>query len=230
MAETKKREVSAERDDGAVSEPRAPNPEPRAVLKRRDLLKAMTAVPAALAPLASASAMSATTVPKSTTGEAAASSAYQPKALNEHEWKTVRVLSDIIIPADDRSGSATEAGVPEFIDDWLDFRGGGQLTAIRGGLTWLDMECNRQFAHDFVDCSEAQQKQILDRIAYPKTAAPEDAAGVAFFNHLRGLVVSGFFSSKMGVKDLPYLGNQMLTSWEGCPASVLAKLGVRSKA
>ena len=230
MAETKKREVSAERGDGAVSEPRAPNPEPRAVLKRRDLLKAMTAVPAALAPLASASAMSATTVPKSTTGEAAASSAYQPKALNEHEWKTVRVLSDIIIPADDRSGSATEAGVPEFIDDWLDFRGGGQLTAIRGGLTWLDMECNRQFAHDFVDCSEAQQKQTLDRIAYPKTAAPEDAAGVAFFNHLRGLVVSGFFSSKMGVKDLPYLGNQMLSSWEGCPASVLAKLGLGSKA
>jgi len=228
MAETKKREVSAERGDGAVSEPRAPNPEPRAVLKRRDLLKAMTAVPAALAPLASASAMSAMTVPKSTTGEAAASSAYQPKALNEHEWKTVRVLSDIIIPADDRSGSATEAGVPEFIDDWLDFRGGGQLTAIRGGLTWLDMECNRQFAHDFVDCSEAQQKQTLDRIAYPKTAAPEDAAGVAFFNHLRGLVVSGFFSSKMGVKDLPYLGNQMLSSWEGCPASVLAKLGLKA--
>ena len=81
-----------------------------------------------------------------------------------------------------------------------------------------------------MDCSEAQQKQILDRIAYPKTAAPEDGAGVAFFNHLRGLVVSGFFSSKMGVKDLPYLGNQMLSSWEGCPASVLAKLGLGSKA
>src|SRR5438094_7662566 len=233
MAETEKRDVPVKRAESAPPKPRTPNPEPRSVLGRRDLLKAMTAVPAALAPLASASAMSTMTVPKSTTGEAAqaaASGAYQPKALNEHEWKTVRVLSDIIIPADDRSGSATEAGVPEFIDDWLDFRGGGQLTAIRGGLTWLDMECNRQFAHDFVDCSEAQQKQILDRIAYPKTAAPEDAAGVAFFNHLRGLVVSGFFSSKMGVKDLPYLGNQMLTSWEGCPASVLAKLGVRSKA
>jgi len=232
MAETKKREVSAERDDSAVPEPRTPNPEPRS-LGRRDLLKAMTAVPAALAPLASASARSSMTVPKSTTGEAAqtaASGAYQPKTLNEHEWKTIRVLSDIIIPADDRSGSATQAGVPEFIDDWLDFRGGSQLTAIRGGLTWLDMECNRQFAHDFVDCSEAQQKQILDRIAYPKTAAPEDGAGVAFFNHLRGLVVSGFFSSKMGVKDLPYLGNQMLSSWEGCPASVLEKLGLGSKA
>ena len=230
MAETEKRDVPVKRAESAPPEPRTPNPEPRSVLGRRDLLKAMTAVPAALAPLASASAMSATTVPKSTTGEAAASSAYQPKALNEHEWKTVRVLSDIIIPADDRSGSATQAGVPEFIDDWLDFRGGGQLTAIRGGLTWLDMECNRQFAHDFVDCSEAQQKQTLDRIAYPKTAALEDAAGVAFFNHLRGLVVSGFFSSKMGVKDLPYLGNQMLSSWEGCPASVLAKLGLGSKA
>ena len=231
MAETKKRQVSTERDDSAVPEPRTPSPELRSVLGRRDLLKVMTAVPAALAPLASVSAMSTMTMPKSTTGEAAqaaASGAYQPKALNEHEWKTVRVLSDIIIPADDRSGSATEAGVPEFIDDWLDFRGGAQLTAIRGGLTWLDMECNRQFAHDFVDCSEAQQKQILDRIAYPKTAAPEDGAGVAFFNHLRGLVVSGFFSSKMGVKDLPYLGNQMLSSWEGCPASVLAKLGLKA--
>src|SRR3989441_3300951 len=233
MAETEKRDVPVKRADSAVPEPRGPSPEARGLLGRRDMLKAMTAVPAALAPLASASARSSMTMPESTTGEAAqamASGAYQPKALNEHEWKTVRVLSDIIIPADDRSGSATQAGVPEFIDDWLDFRGGGQLNAVRGGLTWLDMECNRQFAHDFVDCSEAQQKQILDRIAYPKTAALEDAAGVAFFNHLRGLVVSGFFSSKMGVKDLPYLGNQMLSSWEGCPASVLAKLGLGSKA
>jgi gluconate 2-dehydrogenase gamma chain len=201
-------------------------------LKRRDMLKAITAVPAAaMVPLGSFSLKTTIPVPETAgqaAAQAAATTAYQPKALDPHEWKTVTVLSDLIIPADDRSGSATQAKVPEFIDDWLDFRGGELLAEIRGGLTWLDVECNRQFGHDFVDCSAAEQKQILDRIAYPKTAAPEDAAGVAFFNHMRGLVVTGFYSSETGVKDLPYLGNQMVMAWEGCPANVLTKLGFTS--
>lgn len=206
----------------------------RGSLKRRDMLKVMTAVPAAalvtLTPGATTPARAA--VPTSTaTGEAGATAQgaapYHRKILTEHEWKTIRILSDWIIPADDRSGSATDAGVPEFIDDWLNFRGGQLLARIRGGLTWLDLECNRQFSHDFADCSPEQQKQILDRIAYPKQASPEDLAGVAFFNQMRDLVVSGFFSSKIGVKDLPYLGNQMLTEWNGCPPEVLAKLGLK---
>jgi len=199
-------------------------------LKRRDLLKAMAVVPAAaLVPFGTASAMThAPAAPSSAQAAAAPAGAYQPKVLDPHEWKTVTVLSDIIIPADERSGSATQAKVPEFIDDWLGFRGGETLAAVRGGIVWLDLECQRQFTHDFVDCSEAEQKQILDRIAYPKTAAAEDAVGVVFFNHLRDLVVSGFFSSEMGVKDLPYLGNQMVMDWEGCPPNVLAKLGFTS--
>lgn len=190
-------------------------------VKRRDVLRAIGVIPAAAlissGPAKAADGM-AMPVP--------AAHAYQRKVLDEHEWKTVTVLSDIIIPADEKSGSATQAGVPEFIDDWLEFRGGELLAQIRGGLTWLDMECNRHYHHDFIDCSEAEKKQILDRIAYPKTAAPEDSNGVAFFNHLRDLVVGGFFSSKMGVEDLPYLGNQMLSEWNGCPPEVLAKLGV----
>lgn len=210
------------------SEPRNPNPESRGSIKRRDMLKAMTAVPAAalvtLSPTEIAGAPHT-----SIAGSVAAptAGADKRKVLDEHEWKTVRVLSDIIIPADERSGSATDAGVPEFIDDWLDFRGGQLLAKIRGGLTWLDLECNRQFTHDFVDCPPTQQRQILDRIAYPKHAAPEDSTGVAFFNALRDLVVSGFFSSKMGVKDLPYLGNQMVSEWNGCPPEVLEKLGLK---
>ena len=199
-------------------------------LKRRDLLKAMAVAPAAaLVPFGTALAMShAPAAPSSAQAAAATAGAYQPKVLDPHEWKTVTVLSDVIIPADERSGSATQAKVPEFIDDWLGFRGGETLAAVRGGIIWLDLECQRQFTHDFVDCSEAEQKQILDRIAYPKTAAAEDAVGVVFFNHLRDLVVSGFFSSEMGVKDLPYLGNQMVMDWEGCPPNVLAKLGFTS--
>ncbi len=197
------------------------------LLKRRDLLKVITAVPAAaLVRVAPARAEQAMKMPKASAGEQAGGG-YQRKILNEHEWKTVHALSDLIIPADERSGSATQAGVPEFIDDWLDFRGGTLLAEIRGGLIWLDMECNRKFKRDFVDCSAPQQKQILDRIAYPQKAAPEDAVGVVFFNRMRDLVVSGFFSSKMGVKDLPYLGNQMLAEWNGCPPEVLAKLGFK---
>src|SRR5207245_2342742 len=110
------------------------------------------------------------------------------------------------------------------IDDWLELKGGALLAESRGGLTRLDIECGRQFDRNFISCSEAQQKQILDRIAYPRRAAHKDAAGVAFFNHLRDLVVSGFFSSKMGVKDLPYLGNTMVADWQGCPHEVLERL------
>ena len=230
----------------ANKEERSPNPEPRFPspesrgFGRRDMLKVLGTVPAAaLVPLAQAK--TAMQKPADAAGQAAAAStAYQPKVLDAHEWKTVQVLSDIIIPADDRSGSATQAGVPEFIDDWLGFKeeivksseerevGGSSLLAqIRGGIIWLDAECNQHFNHDFVDCAWAQQKQVLDRIAYPKEAAPEDAAGAAFFNHLRDLVVSGFFSSEMGVKDLPYLGNQMVSEWNGCPPNVLAKLALK---
>ncbi len=214
---------------------------------RREMLKVITSVPAAaLVPIAPALAeqLKQTHTHPAPAPERAARGPYQPKVLNAHEWKTIHVLSDLIIPADERSVSATQAGVPEFIDDSLELSkeqenseislrftlGGGRLLPeIRGGLTWLDMICNRQFGRDFVDCSDAQQKQILDRIAYPKQAAPEDAPGVAFFTQLRNLVVTGFFSSKMGVEDLPYLGNTIVADWQGCPPNVLAKLGLHKE-
>ncbi len=207
-------------DDTAQNRKNLPN--------RRDLLKVIGTVPAA-ALVGSGAGIAKTgnaTDPQASPPQQP-TKAYQPKILNEHEWKTVRMLSDLVIPADARSGSATQAGVPEFLDDWLDLRHGALLAEIRGGLTWLDIECNRQFNRNFLDCSETQQKQILDRIAYPKKAAPEDTAGVSFFSHFRDLVVSGFFSSKMGVEDLPYLGNKMVADWQGCPQEVFAKLGVK---
>lgn len=201
--------------------------ESRGSIKRRDMLRVMAAVPGAALVTLSPAPVHAAPPAAAEAAAAQAAGAYKRKILTDHEWQAVRTLSDWIIPADDRSGSATDAGVPEFIDDWLDFKGGHALDKVRGGLTWLDLECNRQFHHDFADCSKEQQKQMLDRIAYPKAAAPEDAAGVAFFNEMRDLVVSGFFSSKMGVKDLPYLGNQMLSEWNGCPDEVLAKIGLK---
>jgi len=194
--------------------------------ERRDILKLMTSAPAAA--LISVT-LFASEIAKATPQQPAAEadpSNYHPKVLNPHEWRMIHNLSDWILPADQRSGSATQAGVPEFIDDWLNFKGGNLLAEIRGGLTWLDMECNRSFAYDFADCPAKQQKHILDRIANPEKAAPEDASAVAFFNALRDLVVSGYFTSPMGIRDLPYLGNEPQEEWNGCPAPVLARLGV----
>ena len=194
--------------------------------ERRDLLKLMTTMPAAalvsVAPFASEVAKAA---PQQYAAQSGTANRH-PKVLNPHEWNTIRILSDLIIPADERSGSATQVGVPEFIDDWLNLKRGNLLAEIRGGLIWLDMQSNRSFKYDFADCSTARQKQVLDRIAYPEKAAPEDASAVVFFNKLRDLVVSGFFTSQAGIKDLPYVGNEPQSEWKGCPAPVLAKLGL----
>ena len=165
---------------------------------------------------------------------APAKQAYQRKVFDDHQWRSMRVLCDLIIPADEHSGSATAAGVPEFIDDWLDFRaredGNQDLAAgVLGGLAWLDLESARLFQKDFAAAAPAEQKQILDRIAWPARAAAEDSRWAAFFTHFRDLTVSGFFSSKMGVADLPYLGNKAVAEWQGCDPKVWAVIEERMK-
>src|SRR2546425_10658442 len=162
----------------------------RSSLGRREMLRVMPSAPAAaLIPLAPARAANTVIEPARRAAAAATKATTQRKVLNDPEWKRVRLLCDLIIPADERSGSATQAGVPEFIDDWLDFRGGQLLAEIRGGLTWLDMECNRRFNHHFADCADAERKQIIDRIAYPDKAAPENASALGVLNQLLGVGV-----------------------------------------
>jgi gluconate 2-dehydrogenase gamma chain len=197
------------------------NEKSEGMIKRRDMLKVFSAVPAALIPLGTTVAAERKAPAKTAVKTA---SGYQRKTFSDHEWETVKVLCDLVIPADERSGSATQAGVPEFIDDWLDFEGGVLPAEIHGGLMWLDMECHRQFGQDFARCSPADQRKILDRIAYPQKSAPEDSNYVAFFNHFRDLVAGGFYSSEVGIKDLPYLGNTMVADWEGCPPNVEAQI------
>jgi gluconate 2-dehydrogenase gamma chain len=154
------------------------------------------------------------------------SAPYEPKNFTAHEWETVRLLVDLIIPKDERSGSATDAGVPEFMDFMLgDDR--DLQTPVRGGLAWLDHECDDRYGKTFVTASAAERAALLDDIAWPKKAKPEHAAGVAFFNSFRNLTASGFWSSKMGIDDLQYQGNTFVAEWRGCPPEALAKLGVR---
>lgn len=155
----------------------------------------------------------------------AAPGAYQPTVFTPHEWDTVNVLVDIIIPRDERSGSATDAGVPEFMDRILVLYREDSLP-IRGGLAWLDHECADRFGRPFVQCTSNERTAVLDDIAWPSRAKPEFSQGVAFFNRFRDFTASGFFSSKMGVADVQYQGNAYVQQWTGCPPEALHKLGV----
>jgi len=156
---------------------------------------------------------------------AAAKGPYTPKFFTAHEWATVAVLVDMIIPKDDRSGGATDAGVPEFMDFMMNDQPNRQ-TAMRGGLAWIDVQCQDRYDKTFVDCTPEQRAAVLDDIAWPQKAKPEFSHGVAFFNSFRDLTASGFWSSKMGVEDLKYMGNVMVPNWSGCPPEALKKLGV----
>lgn len=135
------------------------------------------------------------------------------------EMATITVLGDIIIPKDDISGSASEAGVPEFIEFIVKDMPEHQ-TPLRGGLRWLDVQCLNRYEKAFKDCSKEQQIEMVDMIAYPKKAKPEMQPGVVFFNRMRDLTVTGFYTSSIGVKDLGYAGNKP-NQWNGVPDDVL---------
>ncbi|AYB34495.1 gluconate 2-dehydrogenase subunit 3 family protein [Chryseolinea soli] len=142
-----------------------------------------------------------------------------------HEMKTITVLADIIIPKDATSGSASEAGVPDFIAFIVKDMPRYQ-TPLRGGLKWLDLQCMNRFNADFASCTPQQQIELVDLIAYPEKAKPEHQQGVAFFNTMRDLTATGFFTSKMGITDLGYVGNQP-NQWNGVPQDVLDQYGLK---
>jgi hypothetical protein len=154
--------------------------------------------------------------------------AYVPKFFTAPEWRTVRMLADYVIPRDARSGSATDAKVPEFIDFLMSDKDASESSkiAMRGGLAWIDNESRTRFSQTFVAAADAQRRQILDDIAWPKKARPEMSHGVVFFNRFRDLTASGFFSTAMGWKDVQYMGNVFNPAWNGCPPAALSKLGV----
>jgi len=143
---------------------------------------------------------------------------------NEHELTTIAVLCDIILPANDQFGSATDAGVAEFIEFMAKDLPYHQLP-IRGGLMWLDNQSNKQFAKEFKACSDEQQISIIDDIAYPDQATPEVEQGVKFFSLMRNLTLTGYYTTKMGLEDLGYKGN-VANVWDGVPDDVLEKHGL----
>lgn len=142
----------------------------------------------------------------------------------KHEMETITVLADIIIPRDDVSGSATDAKVPDFIEFIVKDMPSHQ-TPMRGGLMWIDRYAFKKNGKNFKDCTQEQQIAIVDEIAYPKKAAKQVAQGVAFFSLMRDLTCTGFYTSKIGVADIGYAGNQP-NQWNGVPDEVLKQYGV----
>lgn len=192
-------------------------------LSRRDALGLLAAVP--LAAMARWTPAQAERALRFAHAARAAGTAYAPGFFTPPEWQTVRLLVDLVIPRDERSASATEAGVPQFMDFMMLDRPDDQLW-MRGGLAWLDAESGRRFGKRFAEATDPQRSSLLDSIAWPARAEPELSHGVAFFNAFRDLTASGFWSSKIGVADLEYQGNAVVGEWKGCPQEALTKLGV----
>jgi gluconate 2-dehydrogenase gamma chain len=148
------------------------------------------------------------------------------KFFNEHEMATITVLGDIIIPKDARSGSASDAKVPDFIEfivkDMPEHK-----TPMRGGIRWLDVQCLNRYNKSFVDATSGQQIEMVTEIAYPKKSKPEMQQGVSFFNLMRNLTATGFFTSKIGIEDIGYVGNSP-NQWKGVPLDVLKQYGMEN--
>ncbi len=207
-------------------------------MKRRDVLKniALTSVGVATAatgakadPALNEEELSAKKKKKSPlAGRTQAEADRDAKLLSETfftpaEMATITILCDIILPADATSGSASQAGVPAFIE-FIAKDMPQQQTPLRGGLMWLENQSRKRFGAGFAAISPAQRIQIVEDIAYPEKATPAMKQGTAFFNLMRDLTMTGFYTTEMGFKDLGYIGNQP-NVWQGVPEEVLKQFG-----
>jgi Gluconate 2-dehydrogenase subunit 3 len=195
------------------------------LISRRTVLGLMTAAPVAAAlawtPVDAREAQENVHRARTQAGPAA----FKPRFFTPHEYATVGVLVDLLIPRDERSGSATDAGVPEFMDFMMRDQPQRQV-AMRGGLALLDRMSVDRCGRTIASATDAERRELLDEIAYTSNEDPGSIHGVAFFSSFRDLTASGFWSSRMGVEDLQYQGNVFVAEWHGCPEAALDKLGI----
>jgi hypothetical protein len=209
-----------------AAESGADNGAPAKEMNRREAVQLLSVLPiAAVLGLSRADHARAWQLVEDARDLAADGIAFAPKFFTPAEFRTAGILADMIIPRDERSGSATDAGVPEFMDFIMIDRPDNQKW-MRPGLAWINAQSTTRFGKPFADASAPQREQILNDIAWPGRAPATMADGVTFFNRFRDLTSSGFWSSRMGVKDLRYIGSTFNPNWDGCPPEALAKLGV----
>jgi hypothetical protein len=189
-------------------------------VSRRDVLKSLAVAAGAGSVLRTIPAQAAEYAHHMIASEKAATpaKAYAPKFFAAHDYKTLQTLCQTIIPADSECGGAIEAGAPEFID-LLTSENTEYQRILGGGLLWLDSTCSDRYAKAFLDCTSAQQKEILDLIAYRNNAVADPALSqaVEFFAFLRNMTSDGFFTSEIGIKYLGYIGSTFLKEFPGCP-------------
>lgn len=163
-----------------------------------------------------------------TYGRTPEEAAFDEKLMSEqffkdNELETIRTLANLILPPNE-NGTIEQAGVVEFIEfmtkDVPEFQ-----VKIRGGLMWLNNHCNTKYNTVFVNCTEYQQKEVLDSIAFPNPEAVEQVQEVQFFSLMRNLVLTGYFTSEVGIKELDYKGNTP-NNWDGVPQEVLDEHGL----
>jgi gluconate 2-dehydrogenase gamma chain len=189
-------------------------------ISRRDILKSLTLGAATGSVLRAIPLEAAEYAHRMVNQEkaATASQAYTPKFFSAHSYKTLQSLCQTIIPPDADAKGAIEAGAPEFID-LITSENKEYQTALGGGIMWLDNTCIDRYGSVYLECTEAQQKEIIDLIAYRKNAKKDASLGqgIEFFGFLRKLTADGFFTSEIGIEYLGYIGNTYLKEFPGCP-------------
>jgi hypothetical protein len=193
---------------------------PNESISRRDILRTLAVGAAAGSALQIIPAEAAAYIHQMVHKEKAVSPAgnYTPKYFSAAQYATLVVLCDMIIPKDEKSGGAVEAGAPEFIDLLTSENEKYQLK-LGGGLFWLDGFCTDRYEKVFHDCTPEQRKEVLDLIAFRKNTKqdPSLSQGISFFALLRNLTCDGYYTSKIGIADLGYIGNTSLREFPGCP-------------
>lgn len=144
---------------------------------------------------------------------------HEDKFFTPSEITAITMLADIIIPKDEVSGSASDAKVADFVEFIVKDMPEHQIP-MRGGLRWLELQSLNRFEKSFAAITDQQRLQIIDEIAYPEKAKATMKQGVAFFNLMRDLTLTGFYTSEIGVKDIGYEGNKP-NRWNGVPSDVL---------
>lgn len=187
-------------------------------ISRRDILKSLTVTAVGGSVLRVIPLEAAEYAHRLVNDEKASTETYTPKFFSAQAYKTLQNLCNTIIPSEDQSRGAIEAGAPEFIDLLTSENSEYQLL-LGGGLAWLDNVCTDRYEKPYLDCTPEHKKEILDEIAYRKNADkdPTLAPGVEFFSFLRKLTADGFFTSEIGIAYLGYIGNTYLQEFPGCP-------------
>jgi gluconate 2-dehydrogenase gamma chain len=189
-------------------------------ISRRELLKSLSVSAMGASALRLVTPETAKQAHRMVSAEKAASPSggYNPKFFSAHQYKTLRALCEAIVPADNESGGAIEAGAPEFLDLITSENKDFQLQ-LGGGMMWLDSTCAERYGKTFIECTLAQQEEILSLIAFRKNAEKDSTLGpgVEFFSALRKGTADGFFTSEIGIRYLGYIGNTFLTEFPGCP-------------